>query len=270
LKMDIIVAGIDMGSSTTKVVLLDEKQNILARHIIPSGGRFVHACEQCYETALNTAGLGRESINLVVSTGYGRKRVPFPAEDVTEITCHAKGVHFIFPNTRTVIDIGGQDSKVIKLKETGKIETFVMNDKCAAGTGRFLEVIARALEVDLNEMREMHLKSKKIIPLSNFCTVFAESEVISLMAQGHEIPDIIRGINSAVASRIIALMNRVAGGEVITLTGGVAKNEGVIFEMTEQLNGTRMNIPEEPQITGALGAALIALERVTEKPCALS
>jgi predicted CoA-substrate-specific enzyme activase len=262
LKEKIIVAGIDIGSSTTKVVLLDEKHNILSRNIIPSGGRFAYSCEQCYETALNAAGAGRDSVNLVISTGYGRKRVPFHSENITEITCHAKGVHFLFPNTRTVIDVGGQDSKVIKLNETGKIETFVMNDKCAAGTGRFLEVIARALEVDLNDMRELHLKSKKIVPLSNFCTVFAESEVISLMAQGHDIPDIIRGINSAVASRIIALMNRVSGGEVITLTGGVAKNQGVIFEMNEQLNGRMMNIPEEPQITGALGAALLALERV--------
>jgi predicted CoA-substrate-specific enzyme activase len=262
VKEDIIVAGIDVGSSSTKVVLLDEKQNILARNIIPSGGRFVSSSERCYETALNAAGVGRDSVRLIIATGYGRKRVPFPSKDITEITCHAKGVHFLLPKTRTVIDIGGQDSKVIKLKETGKIDTFVMNDKCAAGTGRFLEVIARALEVDLNDMRELHLKSKKIVPLSNFCTVFAESEVISLMAQGHEIPDIIRGINSAVASRIIALMNRVSGGEVISLTGGVAKNQGVIFEMNEQLNGKKLSIPEEPQTTGALGAALLALERL--------
>jgi predicted CoA-substrate-specific enzyme activase len=262
LKLGIIVSGIDVGSSTTKVVLLDENQNILARNIIPSGGRFVSACEQCFQMALNDAGVRRDSVKLVISTGYGRKRIPFDCEDITEITCHAKGVHFLLPDTRTVIDIGGQDSKVIKLNETGKIVTFVMNDKCAAGTGRFLEVIARALEVDLDDMRELHLKSKKLVPISNFCTVFAESEVISLMAQGHDIPDIIRGINSAVASRIIALMNRVTGEEDIALTGGVAKNQGVIFEMKGQTNGKRIMVPEEPQATGALGAALIALERV--------
>ena len=194
-----LTAGIDMGAKTIKVVILNDGK-VLARSLVMSGREKEKLAEQALDEALKEAGVARKNLESVVSTGIGRKRVPFPSKDITEITCHAKGVHFLFPKTRTVIDIGGQDSKVIKLKETGKIETFVMNDKCAAGTGRFLEVIARALEVDLNHMRELHLKSTKIVPLSNFCTVFAESEVISLMAQGHEISDIIRGINSAVAS----------------------------------------------------------------------
>lgn len=257
----LIVAGIDAGSSTTKAVLLDKERNILSKGVISTGGRFVAAAGRCFEIALNAADIKPEAVTYGVSTGYGRKRVPFFSEEVTEITCHTRGVHFLFPKTKTIIDVGGQDSKAISISETGKVLNFVMNDKCAAGTGRFLEVMARVLEVDLDDMGKLHQEARQEVAVSSFCTVFAESEVISLIAEGNEVSDIVRGINSSIASKIIGLMKRVSEEDEICFTGGVAKNQGVAVQIKEQLYKNKITIPEDPQITGALGAALIALER---------
>ncbi len=254
------VAGVDIGSLSTDTVILDDERNLLGYSIVYTGASSVKAARKSYEEALERAGLGEEDISFVLSTGYGRAIVPFAQSQVTEISCHAKGAHFLFPNTRTVIDIGGQDSKAIKVSPKGKVLDFAMNDKCAAGTGRFLEVMARALEVDLERMGEKSLQAQNPVTISSMCTVFAESEVVSRIAEGHAIEDIINGIHNAISDRVLGLMKRVGIEEKITMTGGVAKNIGVVRALEAKL-GTTLNIYFEPQIVGALGAALFALER---------
>ncbi|RLB74434.1 MAG: 2-hydroxyglutaryl-CoA dehydratase, partial [Deltaproteobacteria bacterium] len=189
--------------------------------------------------------------------GYGRLRISFADKEVTEITCHAKGAHFLFPGTRTVVDIGGQDSKVITLDEEGNVTDFVMNDRCAAGTGRFLEVMAGVLETDLENLGRLSLQAKKGVSISSMCTVFAESEVISLIADGHRREAIIRGVHESISKRIFRMTKRLRLRAEITFTGGVAKNRGMVKAL-EELFRTRLNIPQEPQIVGALGAALVA------------
>ena len=198
-------------------------------------------------------------IGRVVATGYGRIAVPFASKKVTEITCHARGAYHLFPQTRTVIDIGGQDSKVIRLGKDGRVVDFVMNDKCAAGTGRFLEVMARALEVSLEDMGRLSDLARERLTISSMCTVFAESEVVSLIAEGHPKEDIIRGLHDAVSERVAGMAERVGLENGVTMTGGVAKNAGVVRSLEERL-GVKISRPEEPQIVGALGAALIAAD----------
>ena len=193
----------------------------------------------------------------VVATGYGRISVPFADKKVTEITCHARGVHHLIPEVKTIIDIGGQDSKGIRVDEAGNVIDFVMNDKCAAGTGRFLEVMAKALELGVDELGSISLESKNPCRISSVCTVFAESEVVFLRAEGRARENIIAGIHKSIASRIGAMMSQIGREEVMVLTGGVAKNRGVIKALEDELKIT-MSIPENPQVTGALGAALIA------------
>jgi len=200
-----------------------------------------------------------DSVRFVVGTGYGRSNLPFVPKRVTEITCHGRGARYLFPKTRTILDIGGQDSKVIRLTAYGKVADFAMNDKCAAGTGRFLEVMARALEVDLDEMGPLSLRSTRLIPISSMCTVFAESEVISLVAQSTAREDILNGIHHSICTRLAAMMDRVGLEPELTMTGGVAKNLGMV-EHIRSMKGMEPNVPQEPQIVGALGAALIAVE----------
>ncbi len=253
-----IYVGLDIGSiSSEALLLLDER--ILSYSIIATGPNPHRASRECLKEALSKGGVSEESILRVVATGYGRISVPFKTREVTEITCHARGSHFLFPRTRTVIDIGGQDSKVITLDERGKVTDFVMNDKCAAGTGRFLEVMARALEVELSKMGERALKAKKGVSITSMCTVFAESEVISLIAEGLEVEEILRGLHESIARRIFRMARRLRVRGEITISGGVAKNEGIV-EALKSLFGMEINIPNEPQIVGALGAALLARE----------
>ncbi|HHT9130729.1 MAG TPA: 2-hydroxyacyl-CoA dehydratase, partial [Candidatus Brocadiaceae bacterium] len=198
------------------------------------------------------------------ATGYGRIKVPFANEVVTEITCHAKGANYYFPKARTIIDIGGQDSKVIKVDARGNVLDFVMNDKCAAGTGRFLEVMARTVEIDLEDMGQISLSGKDNVSISSLCTVFAESEVVSLIGADHKTADICRALHISIAKRITAQVKRIGLEEEIVMTGGVAKNIGVVTELEKNL-GCKIKISEEPQINGALGAALIALEKALSK-----
>ena len=256
-----IVAGIDIGSLSTDTVLLDDKKKVLTYSIVPTGASSKTAAEVSFEDALNKIGIQPPDVSYIVSTGYGREIVPFASEQVTEITCHGKGAHFLNPEVHTVIDVGGQDSKVIKVSQEGRVTNFVMNDKCAAGTGRFLEVMARALEVKLEEMGKISLGSNKMVSVSSMCTVFAESEVVSLIAAGHAKEDILNGINQAITNRIVGMVERVGKEEKFCMSGGVAKNIGVIEALEEKL-GAPLFIPYEPQIVGALGAALIALEKV--------
>jgi len=256
-----IVAGIDIGSLSTDTVLLNEKKAIISSCVIPTGASSKDAAESSFQKALKNGGLRHSDVEYIVSTGYGRAIVPFANDKVTEITCHGKGAYFLSSEIRTIIDIGGQDSKVIKLDSGGKIIDFVMNDKCAAGTGRFLEVMARALEVELVDMGAISLQSTKPVSVSSMCTVFAESEVVSLIAGGNTKEDILNGIHQAIANRIAGMAERVGINPAVCMSGGVAKNIGVINALENKLN-TKMIRPVEPQLVGALGAALIAWDRI--------
>jgi predicted CoA-substrate-specific enzyme activase len=254
------VVGVDVGALSTDTVILDGERNIVTYNVLFTGASSKRAALRSFEEALRTAGLRAEDISFIISTGYGREAVPFAHTQVTEISCHARGAHFFFPGTRTVIDVGGQDSKAIRINARGQVVDFAMNEKCAAGTGRFLEVMARALEIDLEEMGERALRAKNPVPISSMCTVFAESEVVSRIAEGHPIEDIIAGLHNAISERLISLLRRVGVEEEVTMSGGVAKNIGVVEALQKKL-GLTFNIAFEPQIVGAVGAALIALEK---------
>ncbi len=254
-------AGIDSGSTSTDVVILDKNQHIIAGIILPTGAGAALGAERALEQALKEAGLVREDIDAMVTTGYGRTAISDGDKSITEITCHARGAHYLDPSVRTVIDIGGQDSKVIRLDGNGAVVNFVMNDKCAAGTGRFLEMMARTLEMNLDDMAQKGLHFKEDITISSMCTVFAESEVVSLIAQNKDTDDIVHGLNKAVAAKTAALAKRVKGEEAYMMTGGVSKNQGLVKTLEEKL-GTKLIISEKAQLCGALGAALFAADMV--------
>ena len=257
-----IAAGVDSGSTSTDAVIMDKSGKILGWSIVPTGRGAAAEAAKALDKALEMANLKKEDLDRTVSTGYGREHIGLDGEIVTEITCHAKGSHFLDPLTDTVIDIGGQDSKVIRLDEEGRVISFAMNDKCAAGTGRFLEMMAAALEMPLEEMSRAGLEWKEEVQISSMCTVFAQSEVVSLVADNTPPADIIHGLNKAVASRTASLAARLGKNEGhechYMMTGGVAKNEGVVKALEEKL-GASMSISEHAQICGAIGAALIAL-----------
>ncbi len=252
-------AGIDSGSTTTDVVILDQDKNVKAKVILPTGAGASGGAARALDQALEAAGLSQGDLIATVTTGYGRSVITAGDKSITEITCHAKGAHFLNPQVRTVIDIGGQDSKVIRLDESGGVVNFVMNDKCAAGTGRFLEMMARTLELSLEEISQVGLDWKEDITISSMCTVFADSEVVSLVAQNKALPDIVHGLNNSVAARAAALFRRVKGEAVCMMTGGVSHNQGVVKAIEENL-GLPLFIHEDAQLCGALGAALFALE----------
>ena len=243
------------------ITVLNKDGEIVTGIILPTGAGAAMGAERALEEALKQAKLQREDIDAMVTTGYGRTAITDGDKSITEITCHARGAHFLNPEVRTVIDIGGQDSKVIRLDENGAVANFVMNDKCAAGTGRFLEMMARTMEMDLDQMSEAGLTYKEDITISSMCTVFAESEVVSLIAQNKETDDIVHGLNKAVASKTAALAKRVGGEERYMMTGGVSKNKGLVKTLEEKL-GTTLVISDKAQLCGALGAALFAMDMV--------
>ena len=258
------VAGIDSGSTSTDVVILDQNGKIKSTMIIPTGGGAMMSAEKSLAAAVEKAGIQEEDIVRIVTTGYGRAYIDSGDDSITEITCHAKGAHYLNPNVRTIIDIGGQDIKAISIDEHGAVTNFLMNDKCAAGTGRFLEMMARTLGLSLEEMSIEGLEWKENIVISSMCTVFAESEVVSLVAQNKNVADIIHGLNVSVASKVGALAARLGKknpGEYM-MTGGVAKNQGIINALEEKL-GAKLYICDEAQLCGALGAALFAYEKCT-------
>ncbi len=256
----VLFAGIDVGSLSTDVVLLDGRGKVVGHAITATGASTLKASKEALARALYLAKGRPSDIAFTVSTGYGREAVPSADLKVTEITCHARGARRLFPKAATVLDIGGQDSKVIRLLPDGKVTDFAMNDKCAAGTGRFLEVMARTLEMDLELMGHRSLASRKSLSVSSMCTVFAESEVISLIASGASPEDIAWGVHLAIADRIAALAERVGCAAPAVMTGGVAKNPAA-RKALENRFGIRLLVPEEPQLAGALGAALIAREK---------
>ena len=260
VEKDMFVAGIDVGSLTAKTVILNDEGRVVGQAITLTGAFSQKAGEKAFEMALAMADIGASDITYVLATGYGRKNIPFAHAEMTEISCHAKGAHKLFPEARTIIDIGGQDSKAIALSESGSPVNFIMNDKCAAGCGRFLEVMARALETEVEKMGELSLRSTKNIQISSMCTVFAESEVVSAVANKCNRSDIINGIHQAIAKRVSIMIDHVGLIERVMMSGGVAKNIGVVRALESQL-GTTLLVPEEPQLVGALGAAFIALER---------
>ena len=260
--MSMIFAGVDVGSTYAKTVVMGSDGKILSYNIIPSGTAFQQAAEDSLYDALRAAKVQRSQVTRIVATGYGRTRVDFADTQVTEITCHARGAHWCFPDTCTIIDIGGQDSKAISLSKEGQVINFVMNDKCAAGTGRFLEVMADSLQVSIEEMSGMTRCSESEIEVSSICTVFAQTEVVSLLAGGCATEDIAAGLYRAIARRLTGLVGQVGLREKVQMTGGVAKNAGVVRALEEKL-GTTMLIAKEPQIAGACGAALIAIEQAS-------
>ncbi len=256
------VCGIDIGSVATKAVILSAGGEILSKGLCLTGANPKMAAEGLICKILEEAGMRREDLGYIVSTGYGRRSIEFGDKTVTEISCCANGARWIGSNlgeVRTVIDLGGQDMKVISLDENGDIADFVMNDKCAAGTGRFLELMANVLGVNLEDLGALSLRSKNLIEINSTCTVFAESEVISLIAQGKNKEDIIAGLHSSIALRIINLIRQVGEKEVIFFCGGGAKNKGIQKALEDKL-GMPVYVPSEPQFVIAIGAALIGKE----------
>jgi predicted CoA-substrate-specific enzyme activase len=250
------VAGIDVGAGTAKVVILRDN-TVMSYSIVKVTDNVAKVAEIATEEALEKAGLSLQDLDYIVSTGYGRSAVSCANKVSSEIICHASGVYFLMKEARTIIDIGTQDSKVIKIDESGRIINFAMNDKCAAGTGRFLEVMASALGLKLDEMGPISLSSENPCSISSTCTVFAESEVITLRAQGRYVKDLVAGIHKGIATRVTIMGTEIGFEREIVFTGGVAKNSGVKKALEDVINMTILT-PVEPQITGALGAALIA------------
>jgi len=254
---DLYFAGVDVGSLSTDVVIIDGRGNVLSEIVIPTGVNGSEAADKAFEEALALAKLTREDMSGITATGYGRAAVVFATGKTTEISCHGVGAHHLFPKTGTVIDIGGQDSKVIQVDTRGRMLDFTMNDKCAAGTGRFLEVMADRLELDLDELSSPSNIAGESAPISSTCTVFAESEVISLLARHTPREHIIHGLQRSIVNRIWSMVASIGIEGEVTLTGGVANNQGLVKLLEEKL-GLSLNIPKNPQTVGALGAAQIA------------
>jgi predicted CoA-substrate-specific enzyme activase len=253
-------AGVDAGSTQTKAVIVDESRRIVARVLIPTGANVSRAGETAFLEAARLAGLPREAVGYVVGTGYGRYKVTFGDAQITEITCHARGAHSLFPATRTVIDMGGQDTKAIKVGADGSVADFSMNDKCAAGTGRFLSAAADVTGVGLDEIGPLSLEATQPVRLTSVCTVFVESDIMSYLAQRKKVEDILGGVHKAIAARTMALVRRVGVEEEITFTGGVSRNVGMVRSL-EAVLGKPINVSTDGHFMGALGAALFALER---------
>lgn len=252
--------GVDVGSTQTKAVIVDETRRILARALIPTGANVSRAGENAFARACEEAGLPREAVGYVVGTGYGRYKITFGDAQITEITCHARGAHATFGATRTVIDMGGQDTKAIRVAPDGSVVDFSMNDKCAAGTGRFLSAAADVTGVGLDDIGALALAARAPVRLTSVCTVFVESDIMSYLAQRKTIEDILGGVHKAIATRTMALVRRVGVEPEITFTGGVSRNIGMVRALEEVL-GAAINVSPDGHFMGALGAALFALER---------
>jgi (R)-2-hydroxyacyl-CoA dehydratese activating ATPase len=254
-------AGVDVGSTQTKAVIVDEHRVIVARALTMTGANVIRAAEESYAEALRSADIEEEEVEYVVGTGYGRYKVTFGNTQVTEISCHGRGAVHMFPNTRTVVDMGGQDTKAIKVAPSGEIVDFCMNDKCAAGTGRFLGAASSALGIDLDQLGPTALRGEKPVKISTTCTVFAESEVLAWLGRGKKIEDILLGVHQSIAGRSAGLARRVGIESEVTFTGGVAKNLAMIDTLTQAL-GAPLNVSDDSHYMGALGAALFALDHI--------
>src|SRR5579864_8188733 len=256
-------AGVDVGSTQTKAIVLDEDGAIAGRALIETGANVVLAGERAYLEALKAGGVQEPEVEYVVGTGYGRYRVTFGNAQTTEISCHARGAVHLFPATRTVLDMGGQDTKAIRTGPDGAIVDFCMNDKCAAGTGRFLGAVAAALDIPLGDLGVVALTSDKPVKITTTCTVFAESEVLSWLGRGKKVEDILLGVHRSMVSRSVGLMRRVGIEPEVTFTGGVTKNVGIVRELNAAL-GFEVNVSDQAHFIGAIGAALFARDRILD------
>ncbi|QOX79400.1 2-hydroxyglutaryl-CoA dehydratase [Trichlorobacter lovleyi] len=254
-------AGIDVGSTQTKAVLLDASARLAGTALIDTGFDIDAAARTVYARLLAAAGLGADAVSYVAGTGYGRFRIAFGDLQVTEISCHARGAVHLFPATRTVLDMGGQDTKAIRVAADGGVIDFCMNDKCAAGTGRFLSAAAAVLEMPLDELAAVAATGRHPVTISTTCTVFAESEILAWVARGKSINDILLGAHQAIASRSLALLKRVGLQPAITFTGGVSRNSCMVAQL-ERLLGSQLQVGEQTPFAGALGAALFARDRL--------
>ncbi len=254
-----LTGGVDIGSTTAKCVLVEDGR-VVGKSLAPVGVDIVRDADHAFDEALLDAHRGREEVAFIVGTGYGRFKIRFGQLVVTEISCHARGASHLFPGTRLVLDIGGQDTKVIRVSERGEVEDFAMNDKCAAGTGRFLDVCANALGFDVAEIGPVSLTARRPVKVTSTCTVFAESEVTSHLSRGKEPPDILAGLHASIASRSLSLMQRVGVVPEVTFTGGVSRNEGMVRALAQRV-GLPVNVSPLSQFIGALGAALLGQER---------
>jgi len=256
-----LTMGVDIGSTASKAVIIRDGEEIVAYNLIPLGTG-TRGPEEVYENTLAAAGVTREQVDRIIVTGYGRLNFTHADKQISEVSCHARGIRFLLPSVRTVIDIGGQDIKAMRIGPQGQLTNFVMNDKCAAGTGRFLDVMARVLDVKTEELGEISARSTKEISISNTCTVFAESEVISRLSDKEDISDIVAGIHSSVAKRVAGLALRVGveGGD-IAMSGGVALNTGVVRAMEQELKKPIL-VHEHCQLAGAIGAAMFAYDDI--------
>ena len=255
-----ITAGVDIGSTASKAVVIVDGE-VAGRVVGVSTTNPSRTAREIYEQALAQAGLTADRVDTVVGTGYGRTQVPFADQNISEITCHGRGAHHLFPGVRTVIDIGGQDTKVIGLDDQGHLLDFATNDKCAAGTGRFLEAMARSMELPLEAMETHYFGEGDPCRITSMCSVFAESEVINLINDGVELPRIVKGLLQSLANRVSSLALRLGLVEAVAMTGGVAKNRGVRDAVEQKLNISMQDFGDaDPQLVGALGAALIAAD----------
>ncbi len=258
-----ITAGVDIGSTTSKALIMKDNE-ILGAIIGPSSTNPAKVARNIFEQALEKAGVTEGDIEYIVGTGYGRAQVPFAHENISEISCHGCGAYFFLPSVRTILDIGGQDTKAICVDDRGALLDFAMNDKCAAGTGRFLEAVIRNMDITLDDLEKLHFEDGEPCAISSMCSVFAESEVINLVNEGVELPRIIKGLHISLAGRVVSLAKRVGIVEDIAVTGGVAKNSGVIDAMEQKLKVKIKRFSEgiDPQIVGAVGAAILARNKL--------
>ncbi len=252
--------GIDIGSTASKAVVIDKEKRIIAKEMVPSGtGKY--GPNEVYRRILESAGLTKEDLSMIMATGYGRFVFEDADDQKSEISCHAKGIYFINPEIRTIVDIGGQDVKVIRLSEQGRIVNFTMNDKCAAGTGRFLENMAKVLNLRTEDLGDISMNAVHEAEISNTCTVFAESEVISKLANNTPTEDLVAGIHTSVARRVASLAFRNGVVPIVAMSGGVAKNKGIVKALSREIN-QEIFVHEDTQFFGALGAALFAYDKV--------
>jgi predicted CoA-substrate-specific enzyme activase len=259
----VIFAGIDIGSRAAKAVIINDG-SILSSVILDTGPESVKTANMAIEEALKGPGLSLNDVQYIIATGYGRVLVPFANENISEISCHARGINWYFPGVRTILDMGGQDCKAISCDGEGRVTNFIMNDKCAGGTGRFLEMIADVLNIPLEEIGDLALQSSKVIPFNTICAVFAKSEAILYHRQGISKSDILAGLHEAIATRSLNLLKRVSIEKEFSITGGIAKNRGMVAKLKEK-TGIEPLLSEDPQIIGALGAAILAQERSSKE-----
>lgn len=260
-----VAAGVDVGSTQTKAIIMAENKQleIVARALTPTGANVRKAAEYAYHLACCEAGLSQQQVGFVVGTGYGRYNISFGHTQMTEISCHARGAQFLCPGTRTVIDMGGQDSKAISVGPSGEVLDFVMNDKCAAGTGRFLANAAEVMGISLDEVGPLSLRASRPVKITTVCTVFVESDILSYLSQGKKAEDILGGVHQAIAKRTVSLARRLSIEPEVTMTGGVARNIGMVRALEEVL-GQRMQVSPDAHFIGAVGAALFAMEKLDQ------